>query len=326
MFSYSVGVIPAAILASIVAVGSFVRLLRGGHRLTPLLALGVGSAAFAAFYAILNAALQISSWSVPLLQAEMTNGRLALRFTSLAVATSYVLLILRALQDAAFKSPGGENPTGALKAAMEENERARSWPLDRAADQGAVFMVALAILWGLTIASRSSVEIALLNWSLAFIVDDFVMAANYRHARGVKPPTFDLIKINVVSLFVIALFIVVAFQEFSLGIAITATVTIAAILFIIPGMRNFARNVRLIWMNIGIFDWDDPLDDPENARDNADAEEGLRKLLELGILSQAEYDAKSRMLEIKYASPDPNFPIIYLKRKRDKKDPADPSM
>jgi hypothetical protein len=254
-------------------------------------AVGVAAAVASLVYALLNPVLQTEHLSAEFLQAEIANGRLALRATSVIAGISFCLLLWRVSREPPPEWTGGSDPEADYRTFLEEAERGK-WPPERAAAQGVLFMVVLVGLWIFAVTSRSSTLIAVLNWTFAFIVDDFAMSANYATDRRVAPPFLDAIKIIAGSLTTIVLFLIVLFREYSTWVG---WITFSFTLFVAVSalIRAYEPLVRSGISTFGILPDEDDWLSEEEIRS---LEDQLRFLRSQGVLTEEELFAKLRLL------------------------------
>jgi hypothetical protein len=295
MFSYAVGVVPSAIIGLVTGAICVPWTLRQ-NRLHPSFTVGIAAAAFSVAYSILNLLLQIEHVSVGHLRVEIADGRLALRVTSVVVGVSFCLVLRRlAKEEPVPESSGGADPDLDYRIYLAERRRG-PWPMESAAAQGVLFMLVLVGLWAFVITSRSSTVTALMNWSFAFIVDDFAMATNYVAYRRVPPPRLDALKIALGSSFTFALFLVALFQEFASWVG-WVTLVFVVIVLLVAIYRRVAPFVRSGMSTWGI------LPDPDDWRPYTDREileRALGVLAENGVLTEAELAAKLHLVPLLY--------------------------
>ncbi|WP_432165544.1 hypothetical protein [Streptomyces sp. bgisy031] len=256
---------------------------------------GLAAATFSLCYALTNPLLQAEHLSVRLLRAEIANGHLALRVTSVVVGFSFFLMFWRVSRDPAPRWSMGHAPEEDSRL-LEREMRRGIWTLERALAQGVLFMLVLVGLWIFVITEHSSVLISLVNWLFLFISDDFLMCANYISYRKAAPPMLDAVKIVLGSLGTVVVFLVILFQQFDRRIAWGALaftlMTTAVMLYraFSPGLWTFASTFGI-------------LPEEEDWRPDEDEEvlvSSIRKLEEQGVLTEAEAEKKLRLVPLLY--------------------------
>ncbi|MFE7230405.1 hypothetical protein ACFVAF_06985 [Streptomyces sp. NPDC057596] len=295
LYSNELGVLPAVLTGTTIGLLGLYWAIRPTNRLHLSFCAGLACAASAMVYALLNPLLQVSDFSAAHLRDEIANGHLALRATSLIIGFSFCVIFWRVAHEKAPEYSMGADPEKDLRTMTQEARRG-IWTLERAAAQGVLFMVILVGLWVLVITSRTSTLIAILNWAFLFIVDDFVMSANYIAHRRVGPPKLDAWKIAGCSLGTVVLFVIILFQEFDRWVGWTV-LCFTLLIAMVTLFRAVAPFLAAAASNFGIM--------PEEDDWRPDEEEGvlienLKLLRDQGVLTEEELSAKLHLVPLLY--------------------------
>jgi hypothetical protein len=297
MYSYGIGVHASAIAGVIAGVVAIPWTLKA-NRLHLSFAVGIAAAVFSIAYSILNPLYQLEHVSVSLLRQEIASGHLALRVTSVVIGISFCILFKRVASEPPASSwTSGTDPDEDYRLYLAEAQRG-PWPLDRVAAQGSLFMVVLVGLWAFVITSRSSTITSLVNWSFAFIVDDFAISANYVFYRRVPPAKLDARKIIVGSLATFVLFIVALFQEFGPWAGWTVLV-FSLLVVIVAFYRAVAPLLKAGLSTFGIEPIEGEHEGIPDEKEDVLARR-LRSLRRHGLLTEEELAIKLRLLSLLY--------------------------
>jgi hypothetical protein len=246
-YSVTAGLVPAVVAAGISLV--VVAWLAGRRGvLSSYHAVGLAAAVFSAAFAVLNVVLQLSVVNRDFLIAEIASGRLALRVTSVVVVVAFAQLLIAMSEDEGLPDPHHYD----LHRELDQwFERTKGWSLATATSQATVLMFALATSWSLTITGKASILVALLNWSFAFISDDFFLAVNYRRKLGVPPPAFDRWRIKAGRWLVTVLLIVTTVVEYSGLVASLVVGAVVLFTVVMPVVIWYRQGGRLALETIG---------------------------------------------------------------------------
>ena len=248
-FSLSAGLIPALIVGAVTLIVGVAMARRYGEY-TTYSAIGLAAAVFSASFAVLNVALQLTAIDGRFLTGEIASGRLALRVTSVVVLVAFLHIILALRSEEAEPMPWSWD----LYSEFEEwHNRAKGWPLALVASQATLLVFALAMIWSFTISGSASLIVVVLNWSFAFICDDFFLAASYRRKLGVPPPVFDKWRIFTFRLAVVVLLLTATISEYADWVAYVVIGVIVFFYIMVPARRWWNQGGRLALESIGVM-------------------------------------------------------------------------
>ena len=169
-------------------------------------------------------------------QGEIATGALALRVTSLLltyqVARAIFRFVPRRIQLVAARKERGlsEDDIADFTASVTREERIlwrRNDLVSLAFFQSSFYLIALAALWGCSIAGVHTFLTALASWALLFIVDDWGVIADYCHRFDSLPMTAHAVKVLFADL-VLLIAVPAALYPAQLGV-IWGTVVVALV-------------------------------------------------------------------------------------------------
>ncbi|MFD0273104.1 hypothetical protein ACFVHB_04210 [Kitasatospora sp. NPDC127111] len=227
---------------------------RGQRRIRIAAIVGGGALGFSSAFVLANVLLQSDAVDRAFLAEEIGSGRLALRIATIAAAYRFFVNARQVSYDLPPQLDDEDDSPYDLEEARARRARIRAYLADRdwrpvrILTRSVVHACALATLWALVILGRRSLEITVLNFLIAFSVDDFLLMASYRLDKKTTPPAWPRLQVALTHWAILALLCTVLFQEFEIWIAACGTVIV---LLVVLGSElgsmadRFAANVSV---------------------------------------------------------------------------------
>ena len=239
-FSYQAGLNTALSVSLIACIACGVGWAR--RRQPPLLfAVAVPLATFAAAFALANLLWQLDRIDQALIEQEIRNGRLALRFASLLIGGQAVVGAYRLLR----RGPD-PYPLSAFEAYTRWHEMEARRSQTAYVHQACLYSSVLSVLWMMVVTGRSSIVAVALNWLITFVADDWSILSYFRRRFYIRPPLRYQLQVKAADLVIAALLIVLLGQQAPPWLALAGTVLIVLLFVLAPLSRGLASVYQLL--------------------------------------------------------------------------------
>jgi hypothetical protein len=251
-YSPHTALVAAAIIGGLAGLTACL-VFRREERISMLLGVPGGAAVFSLAFAILNPLLQTPRLSSAWLRDQITTGRLTLRAVSVYYGVLFLAFTIH-------QARSGERPFrftgdyyGVDADAYEQYIERPGWRPATLVRWGSVYMLATAVLWIYAAEAASSTVIALLNWLTAFAVAQFAVVARYRVRDGIMPTWWEQTTVIGLTAMTGALFVISAFQQFDIALAVMITAITVLVLAIVPGFEGFVKGLEVFGSSLGVI-------------------------------------------------------------------------